>query len=74
MKNDIGPTGQFPFGKLREDDKGELKVAIKTDQEKKIIFMYFNTPTTWLGLDQKGALNLVQILQEQIKKLEKELK
>ena len=55
-----GPTGQFPFGKLNDDDKGELKVAIYLD--KGMIRMDFGTPVTWLCLPPDQVLVFAEAL------------
>jgi hypothetical protein len=57
-----GPTGDFPDGKLSEDDDGGLAIAIAADTEKGVVIIDFGTPTSWIGLkpsDAKGFANML---------------
>ena len=46
----IGATGQFPYGKLRHDDQGELSVAMAADSQQGVVRMIFGKPVAWLAL------------------------
>jgi len=50
----LGPTGDFPHGKLNPDDEGGLKIAIS--QEKGVVRIDFSEPTAWIGLPPNLAL------------------
>ena len=54
----LGATGQYPYGKSRPDDLGELKAALTVDREKHMVFLDFGKPVTWLSMtaDQSEAL------------------
>ena len=54
MIDDLGPTGDFPLGKLNPDDEGGLKLAIS--QEKGVVRIDFGKPTAWIGLPPDLAL------------------
>ena len=47
---ELGPTGQYPDGKLSEDDDGELRFALAHDPSKDIVVMSFGVPVNWLGV------------------------
>jgi hypothetical protein len=67
----IGPTGSFPKGKIDEDDKGGLAVAISTNREKGIIKIEFGTYLTWFALRADEARHLAKELLERADILEK---
>jgi hypothetical protein len=52
----LGPTGNFPRGKLHTDDKGELKISIR--EEDKTMVIYFGISIYWIGLDSSTAKEL----------------
>jgi len=58
--NDIGPTGEFPEGKLNPDDAGELKFAIGSHND--LVVIDFNTPVTWLALPPETAREMASHL------------
>ena len=56
----IGPTGEFPEGKLTEKDEGAVVFAVGVEQGKVVI--QFDTPMSWLGMLPDQALQLANIL------------
>lgn len=56
----LGPTNQFPQGKIHKSDEGELKLAIGHKDGK--VFLAFGTPTEWIGFDRQQTLMLVESL------------
>lgn len=58
----IGATGEFPQGKLTQDDEGELRAGIAVYKDK--IVINFGKPVTWLALDTVQALDLAKMLTE----------
>lgn len=48
-----GPTGEFPDGKIRDDDEGEL--ALLVGVKNRTVIMDFGTQVHWIGLPPKGA-------------------
>ena len=54
----LGPTGQFPEGKISTDDEGELKIALVPDQKHRIVRMLFGTQVSWLALPASVAREL----------------
>jgi hypothetical protein len=63
MTDKPGPTGEFPKGKLRADDRGELAVAISLRADG-TIFMEFGTSVTWLAMSREDAIVLAHLLLE----------
>jgi len=58
----IGPTGQFPYGKLDANDEGELAVAIAADPRHGVIRFEFGKAVSFLALPAGHALQLASIL------------
>lgn len=56
----LGPTGQFPEGKLSEHDEGEIKIAVGHDKGKVIID--FGAKVTWLGFTPDQAEDIADAL------------
>jgi hypothetical protein len=50
----LGPTGEFPLGKLNDDDEGALNIAIS--HENGVVRVDFGEPTAWIGLPPDLAL------------------
>ena len=65
-----GPTGEFPDGKIREDDDGELAIAIAANKKDGIVIMYFGKPTTWIGLKPTDVYAIAYLLVEKAKEIE----
>lgn len=62
----LGPTGQFPEGKLTQADEGEIKIGVTSYQGKVIID--FGSPVTWIGFTPELADQLAQSLLEKAAK------
>ncbi len=56
----LGKTGEFPAGKLREDDEGGLLFAV--GQERGKVVIQFSEPTKWVGMEAQQALDLASSL------------
>lgn len=54
----IGPTGQYPEGKLNEHDEGEIAIALGADKERKKILINFGTPVSLIGMNPAHARQL----------------
>jgi hypothetical protein len=52
----LGPTGEFPQGKLNADDEGELTIAVGIEAD--CVRIEFGKPTAWIAMDPEGALGL----------------
>lgn len=65
----LGSTGNFPDGKISEDDEGELKFAVLTRNNN--VMIIFGKPVEWLDLPTDTAKELVKGLTKQIELCEK---
>ena len=54
----IGPTGQFPLGKLIPSDEGEIRIAIGVSQGRVVID--FGSQVTWIGFDKQQAIDVAE--------------
>ena len=56
----LGATGEFPQGKITEDDEGEIKLAVYHRENK--VIMDFGKSTAWIGFDAQQAGELASTL------------
>lgn len=61
MTDEPGPTGNFPLGRLRPDDDGELNVIGGVNQDG-IIELRFGVAVTWMGMTPDDAEQMAQAL------------
>jgi hypothetical protein len=61
-KKPVGATGEFPQGKLDDDDQGELRMAVGYDKLDGIVRVEFGKPVAWLGLPPPEARQLAALL------------
>lgn len=54
MNDKLGPTGDFPQGKLNADDEGALNCVIS--RENGCVRVDFGEPTAWIALPPDLAL------------------
>lgn len=54
----IGPTGDYPQGKLNEDDEGGLGILVATDIGSGTVRIQFGKRISWLGMDVETASEL----------------
>lgn len=69
----VGATGQFPYGKLRKDDQGELTVAMAVDFRQSVVRMEFGKPVGWLALPSAHAKRLAKLLLEKSAELDRRM-
>ena len=67
-KSKPGPTGRFPKGKIRDDDDGELAIAITVADNKLIID--FGKEVRWIGLDKETGYNLMRMMMIRLQAME----
>lgn len=65
----LGATGNYPGGKLTEEDEGELRMAMRAVPEKGIVALDFGKNVSWLGLDKDVALKFSDSLRREAGKL-----
>lgn len=68
--NKPGPTGEFPDGKLNEDDDGGLIIKMQVSKENQVLMIEFGTNVTWIGLTKKDALNFAWNILSKAKELD----
>lgn len=68
----LGATGEFPKGKINEDDQGELRVALGINKEHKRIIVDFGKEVAWLGMGADEARALAAGLIDVANKLDAE--
>lgn len=59
-KREFGASGQFPQGKLNDDDEGELRLGITYDKLTGVVMVNFGKPVAWLGLPPPEAREFAQ--------------
>ena len=56
----LGPTKNFPRGKLNAQDEGELRVAIATEGD--TVKIVFGGPVAWFALPKAQALAFGELI------------
>jgi hypothetical protein len=62
-----GPTGRFPDGKLCQNDKGEIAIAVGINKGQ--VFLYFGTAVQWVTFPPEIAQKLGVLITENATKL-----
>ena len=57
---EVGPTGQFPEGKIDKSDDGEIKIAVGVQDGK--IVMEFGAPIEWIGFTPEQGQEIGMLL------------
>lgn len=60
----LGATGEFPQGKLADDDEGEIRFAVAADKNAGKVIIDFGSPVTWVGMDPEQASQLGDTLRK----------
>lgn len=63
----LGPTREYPQGKIHSTDEGEIKMAIGTKENKVVI--HFGTPTAWIGMDKEQAIQFGKTIIEKAEEI-----
>ena len=50
-----GPTGNFPYGRLNDEDEGELQIALGADRASETVWLDFGKPVAWIGMRPEQA-------------------
>ena len=66
-KPELGPTGQFPEGKLTDSDEGEIRIGI-THMNGKVV-IDFGKPTAWIGFTAEQADGIAELLKKHADKI-----
>ena len=70
----LGPTGQFPYGKLTPDDEGEISVGIAGDPQTETVHINFGTSIRSLGMRPEQAEQMAGAILRAACKARKELR
>lgn len=62
MIPNLGATGNFPDGKITDDDEGEIRIGIT--EKDGIVIVDFCKPLSWIGFTKEQALQIAQTLIE----------
>jgi len=69
----LGPTGNFPRGKVSDDDAGELAIGVGIDVPNGIVVVNFGTPVQWLGFSPTQSREIADMLIAKAAELESKL-
>ena len=61
-KRTFGATGDFPQGKLNDNDEGGLRLGVAYDKLDGIVRIEFGKPVAWLGLPPPEAIQFARLL------------
>ena len=61
MTNKLGRTGDFPDGKMSDDDNGGLRLQV-AKMSNSLVRIDFGTPVTWLAMEKSSAIQLAAML------------
>ena len=61
MTNKLGPTGQFPDGKLTPQDEGEIQIGVTNTNEGSVIIK-FGKSIEWLAMPPQQAADFAMLL------------
>lgn len=67
-KPKLGPTGNFPNGKLNENDEGGLQIGMRIIDG--VFQIHFGAPVAWVGLRPEQAKVMAFNLLDYLKKYE----
>jgi len=67
---DLGPTGTYPDGKIADNDEGAIQYGITT-MNNRIVFD-FGKPIRTIGLTQKQAWEMAEVLTRRANQLDPE--
>ena len=70
MSDIVGPTGEFPDGKVSPDDSGELIMGIGIWRG--MVRVEFGSSVSWLGLPSKQARRMAEIILSKVQEIEDE--
>lgn len=61
----VGPTGDYPHGKLSADDEGGIKMALThfdAPDGKRMVRLDFGKPIAWLALPREQAIEFGRLV------------
>jgi len=57
----IGPTGDYPHGKLNDDDEGGLMTGV-THLDSGEVIINFGKPVAWFGMPKEIAIDFAKLV------------
>lgn len=57
-----GKTGKFPYGKIRDDDEGELAVGVCVDPKTGNVVIDFGCSVSWIAMQPKDAIEFAKLI------------
>ena len=60
----LGATGQQSLGKVCDDDRGEIQLAVAHDPAKIKVYLNFGKPVAFVGFTPEQAMEVAESLQE----------
>lgn len=57
----LGPTGDFPRGKLGPTDEGGLAIGVSKDEKGNVV-INFGTPVRWVGIPPEQVATFCRLL------------
>jgi hypothetical protein len=67
LHNNVGATGVYPEGKLRDRDEGEIAFAVGAEQGK--IILNFGKPVAWIGFTPEQAMEIARTIRNKAKRM-----
>lgn len=60
MTDKLGPTGEFPNGKLDATDEGALRMAVS--QHGNEVRIDFGSPVAWVAMSPQQAVHMAELI------------
>lgn len=68
-KESLGATGDFPDGKISEDDEGGLRLLIGIDRANQCVVVNFGQSVSWIAMPKADAEGISRAIAERAKEL-----
>lgn len=61
MRDQLGPTGDYPHGRLNADDKGGVRMGVAHDDEGNV-HINFGTEVKWVAMPPDTAIDFAKTI------------
>lgn len=68
LTDKLGPTGEFPDGKITEKDRGEIRIVVGAKEGR--IVLYFGARIEWLGMTVAQAYDIAASIVQHAREIE----
>ena len=58
----LGATGEFPDGRVTDDDEGEIRFAVAADSERGLVHIDFGKPVHWMAMTPEQATEVGMLI------------